>query len=56
MFMNRRDAVASLALLAQSLAVGQSAAGQTQTASAGGSTSPRPPVFQHDLPNVMLDD
>jgi quercetin dioxygenase-like cupin family protein len=56
MFMNRRDAVASLALLAQSLAVSQSAAGQTQTASAGGSTSPRPPVFQHDLPNVVLDD
>jgi quercetin dioxygenase-like cupin family protein len=56
MFMNRRDAVASLALLAESLAVGERAAAQTQSAPAGGSTSPGRPVFQHDLPNVVLDD
>ena len=56
MTMNRRNAVASLALLAQSVAMGQHAAAQTQTTPAGGSTNPRGPVFQHDLPNVVLDD
>jgi quercetin dioxygenase-like cupin family protein len=52
--MNRRDAVASLALLAESLALGQPAAAQTQSAPAGGS-SPRGPVFRQDLPDLMLD-
>jgi quercetin dioxygenase-like cupin family protein len=56
MTMNRRDAVASLALLAESLAMGEPAAAQTQTAPAGGSANPRRPVFQHDLPNLVLDD
>jgi quercetin dioxygenase-like cupin family protein len=56
MTMNRRHAVASLALLAESLAMGEPAAAQTQPSPAGGSTNPRRPVFQHDLPNVALDD
>jgi quercetin dioxygenase-like cupin family protein len=56
MTMNRRDAVASLVLLAESLAAGQPAAAQTQTAPAVGSTGPRGPVFRQDLPNVVLDD
>jgi quercetin dioxygenase-like cupin family protein len=56
MTMNRRDAVALLALLAESLAMGEPAAAQTQTAPAGASTNPRRPVFQHDLPKLMLDD
>ena len=55
MFMNRRDAVASLALLAESLAMGEPAAAQTQGTSSGTSTNPRRPVFQQDLPNVVLD-
>jgi quercetin dioxygenase-like cupin family protein len=55
MFMNRRDAFASLALLAESLAPGQPVAAQTQTSPAGGPTTPRPPVFRHDLPDVVLD-
>jgi quercetin dioxygenase-like cupin family protein len=56
MSMNRRDAVALLALLAESLAMGEPAAAQTQPAPTGGPTNPRRPVFQHDLPNVALDD
>jgi quercetin dioxygenase-like cupin family protein len=55
--MNRRDAVASLAVLAEWLAVGHPAAAQAQTPpSSGASTNPRGPVFQHDLPNVTLED
>jgi len=55
MIINRRDAVASLALLAEWFAAGGPAAAATQTTPAG-STGPRPPVFKHDLPNVMLED
>ena len=54
MIINRRDAVATLALLAESFVAGGPAAA-AQTAPAG-STGPRPPVFKHDLPNVMLED
>jgi quercetin dioxygenase-like cupin family protein len=56
MTMNRRDAVASLAVLAEWLAVGHSAAAPTQTPASAASTNPRGPVFQHDLPNVTLED
>lgn len=56
MTMNRRDALASLAVLAEWLGVGHPAAAQTQTAASAGSTNPRGPVFQHDLPNVTLED
>jgi quercetin dioxygenase-like cupin family protein len=55
MTMTRRDAVASFALLAQSLAAGGPAAAQAQTGSAT-PPGPRPPVFQHDLPNVTMED
>ena len=56
MTLNRRDAVASLAVLAELLAVGHAAAAQTQTPPSVASTTPRRPVFQHDLPNVTLED
>jgi len=54
--MNRRDALASLAVLAEWLGVGHPAVAQTQTAASAASTNPRGPVFQHDLPNVTLED
>jgi quercetin dioxygenase-like cupin family protein len=56
MTMNRREAVASLAVLAEWLGVGHAAAAQTQTPPSVASTTPRRPVFQHDLPNVTLED
>jgi len=56
MTMNRRDALASLAVLAEWLGVGHPAVAQTQTAASAASTNPRGPVFQHDLPNVTLED
>lgn len=56
MIINRRDAVASLALLAEWLMAGRPAAAETQITPSVPSTSPRPPLFQHDLPNVMLED
>jgi quercetin dioxygenase-like cupin family protein len=56
MIINRRDAVASLALLAEWLTAGRSAAAETQITPSVTSASPRPPLFQHDLPNVMLED
>lgn len=49
--MTRRDAVASLALLADVVGFGQLAEAQTQSTP----PSTRPPVFTHDLPNVTLD-
>jgi quercetin dioxygenase-like cupin family protein len=52
MMMTRRDAVASFALFADLLASGRDADAQTQAPPA----APRPPVFKHDLPNVMMDD
>lgn len=54
MNMSRRDAVASFALLAQFLASGRDADGQTQSTAAA-PAAPLPPVFTHDLPNVSLD-
>ena len=50
MMMNRRDAVASLALFAELFASSRSAEAQSQAPAA-----PAPPVFTHDLPNVSLD-
>src|SRR5215208_1706037 len=46
MMMTRRDAVASFAVFAELLASGRQADAQ----------SPVPPVFKHDLPNLMMDD
>src|SRR5215467_13035049 len=54
MMMNRRDAVASLALFAELLGSGRLAEAQSQTPSAPPAAAP-PPVFVHDLPNVSLD-
>lgn len=54
--MSRRDAVASFALLAEWLALGGPATAQAQTGPATAAPGPRRPVFQHDLPNVTLDD
>jgi quercetin dioxygenase-like cupin family protein len=54
MMMNRRDAVASLALFAELLASSRPAEAQSQTAAAQPAAAP-PPVFVHDLPNVSLD-
>lgn len=56
MIMNRRDAVASLALLGEWLAAGHPAAARTQTAPSAPAAGARAPVFRHDLPNVTLDD
>jgi quercetin dioxygenase-like cupin family protein len=53
MSMTRRDAVASLAVLAELLASRGRAEAQTQAAPAA--AAPRPPVFKQDLPNVSLD-
>lgn len=54
--MSRRDAVASFALFAEWLAFGRPVTAQIQTAPSTPSPGPRRPVFQHDLPNVTLDD
>jgi quercetin dioxygenase-like cupin family protein len=54
MMMNRRDAVASLALFAELLASSRPAEAQSQTTAAQPAAAP-PPVFVHDLPNVSLD-
>src|SRR5262245_48900354 len=54
MMMTRRDAVASLTLLAELLANGHADA-QTSTAP-GPPAAPLPPVFKHELPNVTMDD
>src|SRR5713226_4212513 len=56
MMMTRRDAVAAFALFAEVLASGRHADAQTQTAPATSPAAPRPPVFKHDLPNVMMDN
>jgi quercetin dioxygenase-like cupin family protein len=49
MMMTRRDALTSFALSAGLLASDRLAEAQTPA-------NPRPPVFNHDLPNVTLDD
>ena len=50
--MNRRDAVASFALLAELVAAGRLAEAQTPAAPAAS----LPLVFKHDLPNLTMDD
>jgi quercetin dioxygenase-like cupin family protein len=55
MMMTRRDAVASFALLTELIASGRHADAQTQTRPAA-PAAPRPPVFNHALPNVTMDD
>ena len=54
MMITRRDAVASFALFAELVASGRLAEAQTPAASA--TTTPRPRVFKHDLPNLTMDD
>ena len=54
MRMSRRDVVAAFALLADVIASEADAAAQTPPQAAAG-TTPRPPVFKQDLPNVTLD-
>src|SRR5215475_12841215 len=56
MMMTRRDAVASLTLLAELLAAGRHADAQTQTGPPAPAAPPSPPVFKHDLPNLTMDD
>ena len=51
MTITRRDAIASFALLSELVASTRLAEAQTQAAPPAG----RPPVFTHDLPDVMLD-
>jgi quercetin dioxygenase-like cupin family protein len=50
--LNRRDALTSLALLAELVASGDLAGAQTPALPA----APRPPVFKHDLPNLTMED
>jgi quercetin dioxygenase-like cupin family protein len=52
--MTRRDAFGSFALFAELLAAAGRAEAQTRTAPST-PQAPRPPVFKHDLPNVMMD-
>ena len=54
MMITRRDAVASFALFAELIASGRLAEAHTQAAPA--SPPAPPPVFKHDLPNLMMDD
>ena len=53
--MNRRDAVASLAVFAELLASAARADAHGQPPSST-PPAPRPPVFKHDLPNLTMDD
>ena len=53
--MNRRDAVASLAVFAELLASAARADAQSRPPSST-PQAPRPPVFKHDLPNLTMDD
>jgi quercetin dioxygenase-like cupin family protein len=55
MMMNRRDAVASLAVFAELLASAARADAQSQPPPST-PPAPRPPVFKHDLPNLTMDD
>jgi quercetin dioxygenase-like cupin family protein len=52
MMITRRDAMASFALLAELVASDRLAEAQTPTAPG----TPRPPLFQHDLPNLTMED
>ena len=53
--LTRREVVASFALLTNVLAADRDAAAQTASQPSP-PTTPRAPVFTHDLPNVTLDD
>jgi quercetin dioxygenase-like cupin family protein len=53
--LTRRDAVASLTLLAELIASTSAAHADAQT-STQPAAAPRPPVFKHDLPNVNMND
>src|ERR1044071_323740 len=55
MVMTRRDAVASLTLLTELLALGGRAGAQTQPGPTPAGAPP-PPAFKHDLPNLTMDD
>jgi len=52
MMITRRDALGSLAVFAEMIAITRGAEAAAQPAAA---QAPRPPVFKHDLPNVSLD-
>src|SRR5438477_12531440 len=52
MTITRRDALASLALFAEMVALARDGEAAAQPAAP---QAPRPPVFKHDLPNVSLD-
>jgi len=54
--MTRRDAVAAFALFTEFLGAARHVDAQTKTVPATAPTSPSPPVFKHDLPNVTMDD
>jgi quercetin dioxygenase-like cupin family protein len=56
MMMTRRDAVASLTLLAEFLTATRQADAQTQATPPAPPSAPLPPVFKHDLPNLTMDD
>jgi len=51
--MNRRDALTSIAVFAELVALARDGEAAAQPPSAA--PPPRPPVFKHDLPNVTLD-
>lgn len=53
--MNRRDAIGSLALFAEFLALAGAAEAQTPSGGAPAQAPARPPVFKHDLPNVTMN-
>ena len=52
MTITRRDALASLALFAEMVALARDGEAAAQPSAP---QAPRPPVFKHDLPNVSLD-
>ena len=53
--MNRREAIGSLAVFADFLALAGAAEAAQARAGASPAQAPRPPVFVHDLPSVNLD-
>ena len=53
--MTRRDAVASLALLAEFIGSATNVDAQTPASAQTPPATARPPVFKQDLPNVTLD-
>jgi quercetin dioxygenase-like cupin family protein len=53
--MTRRDAFASLALLAEFIGSATNVDAQTPASAQTPPAAPRPPVFKQDLPNLTLD-